>query len=366
MPLSRCLIPVKNNPVYLNIIIMKNINTEVFYRRKDVEKLQNRLIEIYKRKTPPSPEEYLPVLDKIHTVLQNENKKLRPYGKSGLPGGILYLKQNIPTFIVPDIHARIDFFLKIMLHRDRGGISNLQKLANHSLQIVCVGDGFHAEGRAAQRWALAYEEYLKKYKKHRYIDEEMRESLGVMEMVKEVKSSFPLNFHFLKGNHENISNEHGYGNYSFRKYAYEGAMVVYYIKKFYGKDFLNSYYHFEKSLPLLAVGKNFLISHSEPLTFYHREDLIEYRDRPEVVTGLTWTANDDAENGSVNRMLDYYLLDEENIEESYYFGGHRPVKGLYHLRAKGRYVQIHNPNKSIIATIKEDKPIDLDEDIIEI
>ena len=50
----------------------------------------------------------------------------------------------------------------------------------------------------------------------------------------------------------------------------------------------------------------------------------------------------------------------------YYFGGHRPVRGLYNLRAGGRYVQIHNPGKFIIALIDVDRDINLDEDVIEI
>jgi hypothetical protein len=40
--------------------------------------------------------------------------------------------------------------------------------------------------------------------------------------------------------------------------------------------------------------------------------------------------------------------------------------GLYNLRADGKYVQIHNPNKFIIALIKPDKDIDVEKDIVEI
>jgi hypothetical protein len=310
---------------------------DFYFQEPKCKWLERRLIEIFKRETPPECRQYLKLLHTVNDILENEEGKFRPRDRNGLPGGILYLKEDLPTIIVPDIHARIDFFLGLMLWEDEEGFSNLQKMESDMLQIVCLGDGFHAEGRAVQRWALAYEEYTNKYKKHRYMDEEMRESLGVMEMVKEVKSAFPLNFHFLKGNHENIANELGEGNYPFRKYSYEGSMVLYYVEKFYGEEFLRTYYTFEKNLPIMAVGKNFLVSHAE----------------------------DEAEDGSVERMLSYYLP-EEVRETSYYFGGHRPVSGFYNLRAEGKYVQIHNPNKSIIASIKLNKDIDLDEDIVEI
>jgi hypothetical protein len=64
-------------------------------------------------------------------------------------------------------------------------------------------------------------------------------------------------------------------------------------------------------------------------------------------------------------MLGYYL-DGKSTAGCYYFGGHRPVRELYNLRTGGRYVQIHNPGKFIIAMIDADRDINLDEDVIEI
>jgi hypothetical protein len=183
--------------------------------------------------------------------------------------------------------------------------------------------------------------------------------------VKELKCAFSNNFHFLKGNHENIANEDGEGNHPFLKFSYEGIMVLEYVRKFYGQKFLEVYYAFEKRLPLLAVGRNFLVSHAEPLEFYDRESVIECRKNPRVVEGLTWTVNADAYKDSVSGMLDYYLGTEAK-EPCFYFGGHRPVKGLYNPRADGKYIQIHNPDRFIIAYIRENRAIDLDEDIIEI
>jgi hypothetical protein len=341
------------------------MSTQELFQEDDVNVLKDKLIEVYKRRTSLECESFLKLIEKINVVLENEDEIIRPRDHQNLPGGIINLKQYTPTVIVPDLHARMDFFLSIMVTEDISGNSNLEKLASDQLQIVCVGDGFHAERRAAERWALAFEEYTNKYKKHKNIDEEMEESLGVMEMVMEVKSAYPQNFHFLKGNHENISNEYGGGNFPFRKFTYEGAMVVEYVNKFYGPEFLDAYYWFEKNLPVFAVGKNFLISHAEPKSFYKKEDITEYRDRPDVVEDLTWTDNGESVKGTVNRMLEYYIGNENGIK-SLYFGGHRVITGLYNLRAGGKYVQIHNPDKFIIALIKPDKEIDLNEDIIEI
>jgi hypothetical protein len=324
-----------------------------------------RLLEIFKRQQVPDLDEYSRVLKKVNAVLMSEDEQIRPRDPSGLPGGIIYLKKNIPTLIVPDIHARMDFILNIMLDKGPDNICNLQKLESDELQIVCVGDGVHGEKRAAKRWSQAYKEFQSDFSKHVNIDEEMKESFGTMEMIMEVKSNFPSNFHFLKGNHENIKNEEGGGNFPFIKFSYEGPIVAYYVNKFYGEDFLNLYSEFEKNMPLLAVGKNFVISHSEPMDFYSKEEIIGYRNKPGVVEGLTWTADDAANNGSVKQMLDYYIENEQDKNNCFYFGGHRPVKNLYNSRANGQYVQIHNPDKFIIVNIGEND-INLERDIIEL
>jgi hypothetical protein len=185
-----------------------------------------------------------------------------------------------------------------------------------------------------------------------------------MEMVMRLKNECPQNFHFLKGNHENVTNEDGNGNHPYSKYAIEGEMVASYLERFYGPDFINHYYQFERNLPLLAVGENFLASHAEPAGPYYREEIINYRTNPAVVEGLTWTDNDAAEQGSVAFLLAEYL--GPDLGHSYYFGGHRPVVSLYDKRADRKYIQIHNPDKFIIAIIDPLKDINVDEDVIEI
>ncbi len=331
-------------------------------RASPIDDLKETLVRIFKRGTGLDRENYLELLDRVQYVLVNEDERVRPRDGEGLPGGLLVLRQDVPTIVVPDLHARKDFFLNLMLWEPESGKSVVRMLAQNRLQVVCVGDGFHAEGRAAPRWQCAYREFSGRYRRHRCMDEEMAESLGVMEMVMEVKSVFGGLFHFLKGNHENICNEEGGGNHAFRKYAYEGAMVRDWVLKFYGSDFLESFGNFEKELPLLAVGNNFLVSHAEPAGFFCRSDIIGYRKRPDVVEGLTWTSNDAAEQGSVRDMLEYFF--RENAERAYYFGGHRPVQGLYNLRAEGRYVQIHNPGNFTVAMIYGD--IDIERDIVTI
>ena len=84
-----------------------------------------------------------------------------------------------------------------------------------------------------------------------------------------------------------------------------------------------------------------------------------------MVSGLTWTDNDEAEGGSVQRMLAHYLGESES-SHGWYFTGHRPVSGRYRLRAEGRLVQIHDPEKFIIAHQPVSSQIEPDRNVLEI
>jgi hypothetical protein len=330
-----------------------------------MQALAEKLQQIYRRQGPPERESYLETLWSALEVLGTEPEAIRPADPEWRPGGLVLLDRGLPTIVVPDLHARMDFFLSVLAYEAEKGSTAIELLAEGRLQIVCLGDGVHSEGRAVRRWQTALEEFQEEYRVHDSMDEEMRESLGVMGMVMEVKRSFPAQFHFLKGNHENITNEMGGGNLPFRKFALEGIMTLDYMERFYGEEMVRAYALFEKELPLLAAGRGLLISHAEPGGFFDRESLISYRRHPEVVTGLTWTDNGEAIEGSVQRMLAHYLGEEEGAS-GYYFTGHRPVSGHYRLRAAGRLVQIHDPERFMIAHLPASLEIDPERDVREI
>jgi hypothetical protein len=328
-----------------------------------VSELARRLAGIRDRQAPPDPEAFQAALARAREALAAEPPEARPADARGLPGGLLRLAADLPTVLVPDLHARLDFFLGMLEWRPDGEASVLERLEAGGLQVLCLGDGMHAESRAARRWKAAQKEFEEGYRRHARMDEEMRESLGLMEMVMAVKSAAPGGFHFLKGNHENIANEEGGGNHPFVKFALEGFMVAEYMRRFYGEEVLESHYGFEKDLPLLAVGRGFLASHAEPAAFHPEERVVGFRDDPQVVLDLTWTGDGEAEAGSVGRMLEHYLGPGG---EGYYFGGHRPVREGYRLRADGRYVQIHDPERWVVALLPADGAIQPERDILDI
>ena len=64
---------------------------------------------------------------------------------------------------------------------------------------------------------------------------------------------------------------------------------------------------------------------------------------------FTWTDNGESEEGTVDSYLKEYFPD---LPEAKIYGGHRPVRDIYSLRAGGRYVQIHNPDRYAAVFLK--------------
>ena len=321
---------------------------------------------------PPAPEPLIRRISAAADVLEREPPDTRPRDGQGRPGGIVYLSPLARTLIVPDLHGRIDFVRVLLGHPvtvDDQRVPVIDALRAGLLQIVFIGDYMHSEARGAERWRKAFGEFTGGYRRHRNMDREMTENLTCLEAVLRLKSEFPEYVTLLKGNHENIKNEDGGGNHSFRKFALEGVMVTAWMEKFYPGELLEQISRVEKALPLLCVGDYFLVSHCEPARLFAQHEVIEYRDRPDVILGLTWTDNDEAEAGSVSAMISRYLQispDSPDWERCFHFAGHRPVPGRYLTRADGRFVQIHNPAARIVVEIAPNYPIVLNRDIIEI
>ncbi len=280
-------------------------------------------------------------------ILKSEKKEIRPYDKNNMPGGVVKLKKDIPTLIISDLHSRRDYLINALFDQRQKKLTNLTLMAKNELQIVCLGDGMHSEQRGAKRWKKAFNEFQNGFKQSEAMDEEMMESFSTMLMIMQLKITCPENFHFLKGNHENILNEQGHGNHAFAKFAFEGAMVREYVRINYGEEFLQTYSEFEKNLPLLAVGKNFLITHAEPLETYNEWEIINFRENPDVIEGLTWTDNNEADKNSVQNMLKAFLP-KQDLKKVFHFGGHRQVSKKYNRRGGGNYIQVNNPEHQFV------------------
>ncbi len=316
----------------------------------------------------PKNEFLIDILNKVLTVYEEEESSYRPVADNGEAGGLLDFTKvaPLPVVIVPDLHARPDFMIRLLSCKIKGK-AVLDALNEGSIIVVCVGDGVHTERMGADyaRWLESFAFWQKGRIDCPPMREEIRLGLATMMAVMELKAAFPANFHFLKGNHENVMNIEGQGDHAFRKFAMEGAMVKDFMQEVYGDVVLHLLRCFETSLPIVAAFDRFCVSHAEPECVFSRDEIINYHNedlRDEVVLAFTWTPNDGAEEGSVASI--FSELTGCSPDEALWFGGHRPVSGLYALRQDGHYVQIHNPDEMNIAYISADRPFNLEKDII--
>lgn len=260
--------------------------------------------------------------------------------------GIVELEhQDLPTIIVPDLHARRDFLVDALGYQIDGK-SVLELLQEGRINVVCLGDGMHAESRAKNRWREAEFDTDK-------LDEEMAESLGTMQMIMELKSAFPQYFHYIRGNHDEIGGE-------FHKYADESQQVRDWIKKHYGEDFIRKYADFEDSLPLMAVGANFIASHAAPMFDSEGKHInsptIEQIQKKDsyAINALTWGNN----TGRIGEDETQFLIPAVKKmlaglgkPEATWFIGHRRADATFHPQADGRLIQINDPQREIIAVV---------------
>ena len=337
----------------------------------------------------PSHDELFELLVRVTDLFENSNAEYRPKNSDGSIGGLLDFRNDadirLPLMIVPDLHARFDFFNNILNFKlptdficpsnasDNSNIAYtsapltvFEALQKRLLRLICVGDGLHSEARGKTRWLKAWDDFCNGKNAGKSMKEEMAEGLSLMRLVIECKCKFPEVFHFLKGNHENIESLESGGDFPFHKFVQESLMTRRFMVEYYGDDILYLYSCFEKDLPLIALFDNCIVSHAEPIRAFRFEELTEGRNNAEVVKGLTWTNNGESEPESAEIMLKNLTCDGKNGIKSFYFAGHRPIPGKYNIADGRRFVQIHNPESQNVVLVYPDRVFNPETDIVSV
>lgn len=259
----------------------------------------------------------------------------------GRGGGLVRLKPNLRTLVLPDIHARVDYLPKVLRRKDpKTGKTYRTLLRRGELQIVLLGDAMHAEGRAAKRWEAAAREPQGKAMRR-----EAAESLGAMKAIFELKAAFPQHVHYLKGNHDNILDQRRAGDWPVHKYADESALLRGYLEKQFGRDFLARWHEVERKLPLVAVGPGFALSHSGPGGVVEKRAIA--RRQAKAVESFTWT--DLTANSPKQARLARAQLAELGVPEGFFLAGHRPAAFV---RRQGAFYQFNHESKLLYAVLE--------------
>ena len=330
--------------------------------------------EILNKTSLPLYDDLFNLTNSVSTILENEKTEYRPQAKSGEAGSLLnFLQDDLPLVIVPDIHARPFFIGKILnytLPEDfiplaRKEYTVFEALKHKKIRLICLGDALHTEYQTKERWQAAMAEFSIGLYTGPFMSEEMLLGMNTICALMKLKEFFPANFHFLKGNHENIMNKNTGGDFSFLKFAQEGAMVREFIHDYYGDDILYLLSCVENAMPLAVITKWVALSHAEPEDSYSLEEIINARAYPSVISGFTWTANDTAKETSCSEIIKN-LNPQADIKDYAYIAGHRPVKGNYNLRQKGLFIQIHNPAKENVALVYNNRKFNPQSDIVNV
>ena len=271
----------------------------------DFNIIKNILLE----KKLPDYDDFFEVLNEVTEVLENEDESYRPKNDDEKCGSLIdFQNEDRLTLVVPDLHARPDFLLNILSADVRkiinenesdflfcenentkgaeSGKTVFEMVQNDLIRLVFVGDILHSENNRI-RWYQIEEEFEQKQYSGEKMCIEMGEGLSLLFCLCELKSKFPKNIHILKGNHENILNKTGNGDFGFKKFVDEGEMCRLFVQNYYGDDILFLIHCFEKELPLVFVSKNAVVSHAEPKTAFSRKEIINARNNAEIIYGFT-------------------------------------------------------------------------------
>ena len=264
-------------------------------------------------------------------------------------GGLVEVPGDVPTLILPDLHAQRAYLVTALSQKIEGKTA-LDLLQQGKLNVLCLGDAMHSEQRGQMRWMQAERDYLEG-RKSPSLEGELAESLGLMVMIFELKSSYPGHFFFVRGNHEDMDPQQPY--FKFTRVG-ESNLVRAWISKTWGDKFLHEWAATEGSLPLMASGGSFVGSHAPP----ERELTVEnIKNRTALAfRTLCWSDNTQWVSGGAQEKA--FLVNCQRFQVTArrpWVCGHRKVTdGLYRDQAGGRIIQI-NPIEGWVMMIAPPK-----------
>jgi len=242
---------------------------------------------------------------------------------------------TLPSVIVPDIHARWEFVAFVFANFNPS-----------EYNLVFTGDILHSEGHD-NKWREIEQDYIRLGHGDfgPYMQEEWDNSLKALELILTQQAKYPDTVHLLRGNHDDISCKlySDYGKYARR--VLESRL----FREFGEHNFpeiIEAYYKYEKKIPYLYIGPDFLASHTIP---DEKVGLKEIKSDDKRTHWLfSWADNTNYDSG----CLRYFDGNMKRLGQNakYWFCGHRPVKqpDLLRLQCGGRLVQNNNPDRWVL------------------
>jgi hypothetical protein len=314
------------------------------------------LCEFAAREQLEDPALYSAALDAVLAILSAQD-------------GLVQL-QDLPTIIIPDLHARRALLIAVLhTHLMDGPYADRQVfdlLQQGLLNVVCVGDIVHSEERAD--WVINLDgEWAAEL-----LDKEMVRSLGAGAMVMYLKTLYPAHFHCLRGNHDDIAGELAADFRKFVGLKYENDELVFVDgrpvitgdkgesklvrewvlnREGWGQPFLETWARFESALPLLVQASYYVISHTLPQIPLTASEIRDPHRAREI--SLELTSHRGTNEEAINGTLENLGLHETTQR---WFHGHSQVPpeingGKYEGSLNGLIIRLNNPKQHVFAYV---------------
>jgi hypothetical protein len=199
--------------------------------------------------------EALDLLERVNALMEREPYRLRT--DDGRPGGLLRLPGRPVPIFVGDLHACIDNLLVILTQN-----GFLEGLIDGSAALIIVGDAVHPDTPGHE--------------------EEMDQSMLLMDLIFRLKLRFPERVFYLRGNHDDFAEDISKGGVP------QGLLWEKALHDQRGPRYRDAMQRLYDLLPYVIVSSRYIACHAgAPTMKASRKDLVHVRDKPKLEHQLT-------------------------------------------------------------------------------
>ncbi|MBF0189009.1 MAG: metallophosphoesterase [Magnetococcales bacterium] len=223
------------------------------WRRKNLQQMD----EIYPSDVGPlERHDAFQLISQVNAIMADEAH--RPPDSRGKPGGVVTLPTSLTPVFIGDLHARLENLRTLLTQTNI-----LATLASGRTALVILGDAVHSERKLEL--------------------EDMDSSLEMMDLIFTLKTLFPKQVFYIKGNHDAFSHDVVKGGVS------QGVLWDKHVRFQRGAEYRNALETFYASLPCVVLGESYVACHAAPpKRSVTLETLINLHDYPGIEREVTW------------------------------------------------------------------------------
>lgn len=200
-------------------------------------------------------EESLSLLQQTNEIIQQDSYALKTSQKNA--GGIVVLPDHLTPLIIGDLHAQVDNLLKVLTENYL-----IECLYANTACLVILGDAVHSEISGEM--------------------EEMDSSILLMDLIFKLKTIFPNNIFYLRGNHDSFDPELSKNGIS------QGLLMQQRLIELRGVQYVAEMKKLYNSLPYIAMNSSFCACHAAPpMSKVSLKELTNIHKKPKIIKEIT-------------------------------------------------------------------------------